>query len=75
MQAIGVDISYVLNGVDHSAFRSTLDGKAVDLLLKMIFDLQAKPDAKIMSELLLHFYRSIRTAEKVDNDVGNDFQI
>lgn len=75
MQAIGVDISYVLNGVDHSALLDPRSmEKAVDLLLKMIFDLQAKPDAKVMSELLLHFYRSIRTAEKVDNDVGNDFK-
>lgn len=76
MKDAGVDIWFVLTGetrediIDQQAME-----KAVDLLLKMIFDLQAKPDAKVMNELLLHFYRSIRSTMNEEHDISEDPEV
>lgn len=76
MKDAGVDIWFVLTGearedlIDQRAME-----KAVDLLLKMIFDLQAKPDAKVMNELLLHFYRSIRSTMNEEKDISEDPEV
>lgn len=76
MQDIGVDIWFVLNGEvrEDMIDRQSME-KAVDLLLKMIFDLKAKPDAKTMSEILLHSYRSIRSIKNEKWDLEGDHKV
>lgn len=67
MREIGVDIWFVLTGeLQEDAIDQQIMENSVDLLLKMVFEVKAKPDAKVLTDVLLHFYRSMRLQSKLD---------
>lgn len=60
LRDIGVDIAYVLTGDrPNEQFDVPVMERAVELMLDLVIKLEARPDKHVMTQALLHFYRSI----------------
>ncbi len=60
LREVGVDVVYVLTGDrPNELFDISAMEQAVELMLDLVIKLEAQPDKHVMTQALLHFYRSI----------------